>query len=39
MHHSPLVTGIPALDTIGLPESDTAALAELLARAVRGCAA
>jgi 3',5'-cyclic-AMP phosphodiesterase len=32
MHHPPLVTGIPALDEIGLPEDDHRGLAELLAR-------
>jgi 3',5'-cyclic-AMP phosphodiesterase len=31
MHHPPLVTGIPALDEIGLPEADHRGLAELLA--------
>jgi len=32
MHHPPVATGIPALDRIGLPEADCAALAGLLAR-------
>jgi 3',5'-cyclic AMP phosphodiesterase CpdA len=32
MHHPPLVSGIPALDEIGLPESDRAGLADLLRR-------
>ena len=33
MHHAPLLTGIGAMDAIGLPEADRAALAGLL----RGC--
>jgi 3',5'-cyclic-AMP phosphodiesterase len=33
MHHAPLLTGIGAMDAIGLPEADRAALADLL----RGC--
>jgi 3',5'-cyclic AMP phosphodiesterase CpdA len=32
MHHPPLLTGIAALDAIGLPPEDRAALADLLAR-------
>jgi 3',5'-cyclic AMP phosphodiesterase CpdA len=32
MHHAPLLTGITPMDAIGLPESDRAALRELLAR-------
>jgi Icc protein len=32
MHHPPLLTGIPALDEIGLPPQDREALGELLAR-------
>jgi 3',5'-cyclic-AMP phosphodiesterase len=32
MHHPPVEIGIPAMDDIGLPEADRAALAELLAR-------
>ena len=32
MHHPPVAIGIPALDRIGLPREDRAALAELLAR-------
>jgi Icc protein len=31
MHHPPLLTGIPALDRIGLPEDDRRGLAEVLA--------
>lgn len=31
MHHPPLRTGIPAIDDLGLPDADRAALAELLA--------
>lgn len=31
MHHPPLITGLTALDAIGLPSADRAALAELLA--------
>ena len=31
MHHPPLLTGIPALDLIGLPEDDRRGLAEVLA--------
>jgi 3',5'-cyclic AMP phosphodiesterase CpdA len=31
MHHPPLLSGIPALDEIGLPASDRQDLAELLA--------
>ena len=31
MHHPPLLSGIPALDEIGLPVSDRQDLAELLA--------
>jgi 3',5'-cyclic-AMP phosphodiesterase len=33
MHHPPLLTGIDALDAIGLPAEDRAALAEVLKRA------
>jgi Icc protein len=32
MHHPPLVTGIPAVDAMGLAESDRRGLAEVLAR-------
>ncbi len=32
MHHPPLLSGIPALDEIGLPEEDRAGLAALLRR-------
>jgi len=32
MHHAPLRSGVAALDELGLPEADRAALAELLAR-------
>lgn len=32
MHHPPIRTGITALDAIGLPDSDAAALADLLRR-------
>jgi Icc protein len=32
MHHPPLLSGIPALDEIGLPESDRSGLAALLRR-------
>ncbi|HEX5622447.1 MAG TPA: metallophosphoesterase [Solirubrobacteraceae bacterium] len=32
MHHPPILTGLDALDAIGLPEHERAALAELLAR-------
>jgi 3',5'-cyclic-AMP phosphodiesterase len=32
MHHPPLVTGIPALDEIGLPPEDCRALGDVLAR-------
>ena len=32
LHHPPLVFGMPALDAIGLPEAERAALAGLLAR-------
>jgi 3',5'-cyclic-AMP phosphodiesterase len=32
MHHAPLLTGIVAMDAIGLPEADRAGLAALLAR-------
>jgi len=32
MHHPPLLTGIGGLDAIGLPDTEKAALAELLAR-------
>ena len=32
MHHAPLLSGIPALDEIGLPEEDRHGLAGLLAR-------
>ena len=32
MHHPPVTIGIPALDAIGLPEGQRAALAELVAR-------
>jgi len=31
MHHPPLLTGIPSLDVLGLPEDDRRALAEVLA--------
>ena len=31
MHHPPLLTGIPSLDMLGLPEDDRRALAEVLA--------
>jgi Icc protein len=31
MHHSPLLTGIPALDLIGLPEADRRGLDDVLA--------
>jgi 3',5'-cyclic-AMP phosphodiesterase len=33
MHHPPILVGMPAMDALGLPEADRAALAELLARA------
>jgi 3',5'-cyclic-AMP phosphodiesterase len=32
MHHPPLLTGIAAMDAIGLPEADRAGLADLLGR-------
>lgn len=32
MHHPPLTTGVPAMDALGIPHTDRAALAELLAR-------
>jgi Icc protein len=32
MHHPPLVTGIPAMDLIGIPEDERLALAEIVAR-------
>jgi Icc protein len=32
MHHPPLLTGIPPLDAIGLPDSDRRALAEVVER-------
>jgi 3',5'-cyclic-AMP phosphodiesterase len=32
MHHAPLLTGIGAMDALGLPEGDRSGLAELLAR-------
>jgi 3',5'-cyclic-AMP phosphodiesterase len=32
MHHAPLLTGIGAMDAIGLPEADRAALGDLLRR-------
>jgi Icc protein len=32
MHHPPLITGIDALDAIGLPEAERGALGDLLAR-------
>ena len=32
MHHAPLVVGIPAMDAVGLPAADRAALGELLPR-------
>jgi hypothetical protein len=32
MHHPPLVTGIPPMDAIGLPDGDRRALGELVAR-------
>jgi 3',5'-cyclic-AMP phosphodiesterase len=31
MHHPPILTGMPAMDALGLPEADRAAIAELLA--------
>lgn len=31
MHHPPLVTGIPGMDAIGIPEADRVALAEIIA--------
>jgi Icc protein len=31
MHHLPLLTGIPAMDALGLPKADRVALAELIA--------
>jgi Icc protein len=37
MHHPPVQIGIPALDRIGLPEADRAALAGLLARSPHVC--
>jgi Icc protein len=37
MHHPPVPIGIPALDRIGLPEADRAALAGLLARSPHVC--
>jgi 3',5'-cyclic-AMP phosphodiesterase len=37
MHHPPIPIGIPALDRIGLPEADRAALAGLLARSPHVC--
>jgi Icc protein len=33
MHHPPLLTGIPALDDIGLPAADRTALAEVISNA------
>lgn len=33
MHHPPLLTGVPDLDAIGVPEADRAALASILGRA------
>jgi 3',5'-cyclic-AMP phosphodiesterase len=33
MHHPPILTGMPAMDALGMPEADHAAIAELLARA------
>jgi 3',5'-cyclic AMP phosphodiesterase CpdA len=33
MHHPPILVGMPAMDALGLPEADRAALAELLAGA------
>jgi Icc protein len=32
MHHAPLLTGLPAMDGLGLPAADRSALAALLAR-------
>jgi 3',5'-cyclic-AMP phosphodiesterase len=32
MHHPPILTGMPAMDALGLPEADRAALADLLSR-------
>jgi 3',5'-cyclic-AMP phosphodiesterase len=37
MHHPPVTIGIPALDRIGLPEADRAALADLLDRSPHVC--
>jgi 3',5'-cyclic AMP phosphodiesterase CpdA len=37
MHHPPVPIGIPALDRIGLPEADRAALAGLLVRSPHVC--
>jgi 3',5'-cyclic AMP phosphodiesterase CpdA len=32
MHHPPILSGVPAMDALGLPEADRAAIAALLAR-------
>ncbi len=32
MHHPPLLTGIPAMDSIGIPESERVELAEIVSR-------
>lgn len=32
MHHAPLLTGIPPMDALGLPDADRSALGELLGR-------